>query len=240
MINSNMFLQQESEASVLSNPINSSQPTGHQRKLSISISMPSSPRAASSTGTKSVFFVDDNAKGFRNGVPDSSLASKTLGNIEPKAVKFLSQPMPKGSNFGETANIRKLKDKRFDSFKTWSGKLERQLSNLRGKPRESEPEEDSVRNSENEALPVHRYFDALEGPELETLRVCAHHLPPILKPNLLFILIIHYKFAIPIHCMCLKLKNIVKDSVLQAKYFSCLKNLTLFILTGFGGDCASR
>ncbi|XWS48499.1 hypothetical protein CRYUN_Cryun13aG0082900 [Craigia yunnanensis] len=172
----------ESEASVLSNPINSSQPTGHQRNLSISISMPSSPIAASSTGTKSVFFVDDNAKGFRNGVPDSSLASETLANTGPKAVKFLSQPMPKGSVFGEAATIRKLKDKRFDSFKTWSGKLERQLSNLRGKPRESESEEDSVRNSENEAFPVDRYFDALEGPELETLRASEEIVLPDDKP----------------------------------------------------------
>ncbi|XVE58442.1 hypothetical protein DITRI_Ditri04bG0169800 [Diplodiscus trichospermus] len=159
----------ESETSVLSSPTNSSQPTGHQRKLSISISMPSSPRAASAAGTKGIFPVDNDAKGFRNGVADSSLASEAVGSTETKAVKFLSQPMPKGSVLGEAGNIRKLKDKRFDSFKTWSGKLERQLSHLRRKPRESESE-DSVRTSGNEALPVDRYFDALEGPELETLR----------------------------------------------------------------------
>ncbi|XVF12590.1 hypothetical protein REPUB_Repub08aG0131900 [Reevesia pubescens] len=171
-------IKQESETSEFSNQINNSQPKGHQRNMSIS--MPSSPTGASSSGTKSVFLVDDNAKDFRNGVPDSFLPSETLRNTAPKAVKFLSQPMPKGSVFGEAANIRninkhpnvkKLKDKRFDSFKTWSGKLERQLTSLRGKPLESESEEDSVRNSDqNEALPVDRYFDALEGPELETLR----------------------------------------------------------------------
>ncbi|XVF53490.1 hypothetical protein PTKIN_Ptkin05aG0103400 [Pterospermum kingtungense] len=83
--------------------------------------------------------------------------------------------MPKGSVFVEPPpHIKKLKDKRFDSFKTWSGKLERKLSHLRGRPRISESEEEeeeSVRNSENnEAPPVDRYFDALQGPELETLR----------------------------------------------------------------------
>ncbi|XWS37913.1 hypothetical protein CRYUN_Cryun19dG0085900 [Craigia yunnanensis] len=173
---------QESETSVFSKPINISQATGHQRKLSISISMPSSPTAASSAGTKRVIFVDDKEKGFNNGVPDSSLASETLVNKEPKGVKFLSQPMPKGSVFGEAASIKKLKDKRFDSFKTWSGKLERQLSNLRGKSRKSESEEESVRNSENEALPVDRYFDALEGPELETLRATEEIVLPDDKP----------------------------------------------------------
>lgn len=50
-------------------------------------------------------------------------------------------------------------DKRFDSFKTWSG----QLPNL------SESEQ-----IELEILPVHRYLDALEGPELDTLRVCTN------------------------------------------------------------------
>lgn len=136
--------------------------------------MPSSPTGATSAGAKNTLFVEDNAKGFKIGVLESCVGSKT----KPKGVKFLSQPMPKGSVFGEggnmnqNPNVKKFKDKRFDSFKTWSGKLERQLTNLRGKQGESVSEEDSVRPLENEALPVDRYFDALEGPELETLRVC--------------------------------------------------------------------
>ncbi|GMI76476.1 SLAC1 homologue 3 [Hibiscus trionum] len=164
----------ESETAVSSNSINICQPNGHQRKLSISISMPSSPTGASSAGTKNVLDVEGNGNGFI----DSSSADAP-SKAKPKGVKFLSQPMPKGSVFGEAANVRninqhpnikKFKDKRFNSFKTWSGKLERQITNLRGRQSESESEEDSVRNSEREALPVDRYFDALEGPELETLR----------------------------------------------------------------------
>ncbi|CAL1404822.1 unnamed protein product [Linum trigynum] len=82
------------------------------------------------------------------------------------------------NNFTHHPNpaIRKLKDNRYDSFKTWSGKLERQISHLRGKPREESLPEDSVVHvlqkidSNKDALPVDRYFDALEGPELDTLR----------------------------------------------------------------------
>ncbi|XP_039063197.1 S-type anion channel SLAH2-like isoform X1 [Hibiscus syriacus] len=149
----------ESETSVPSN--------GHQRKFSISISMPSSPTGAASAGTKNVLDVEDNGKGFN----DSS-SVEAPSKPKPKGDKFLSQPMPKGSVFGEAApNIKKLKDKRFNSFKTWSGRLERQLSNLRGRQEsESESEEESTQNLGREAFPVDRYFNALEGPELETLR----------------------------------------------------------------------
>ncbi|KAG9141693.1 hypothetical protein Leryth_025339, partial [Lithospermum erythrorhizon] len=62
----------------------------------------------------------------------------------------------------------KLKDKRYDSFKTWSGKLERQLT-MRGKRRPKD-EVDSYPKPDMEILLVHRYFDALKGPELDTLR----------------------------------------------------------------------
>lgn len=77
--------------------------------------------------------------------------------------KFHSQPMPKLS----TNPIHH--DKRFDSFKTWSGKLERQLSNLKPSNVHEQPEPDQ--QTHLETIPVHRYFDALEGPELDTLRV---------------------------------------------------------------------
>ncbi|XP_043705756.1 S-type anion channel SLAH3-like [Telopea speciosissima] len=67
-------------------------------------------------------------------------------------------------------------DRRFiNSFKTWSGELERQLSILSGKQIEPEPEPEPEvnnvsQNAEIEILPVNRYFDALEGPELGALR----------------------------------------------------------------------
>ncbi|XP_038708811.1 S-type anion channel SLAH2-like [Tripterygium wilfordii] len=141
----------------------------HQRKCSVSISMPSSPIQDHEKSTKRVLFGD--------GIPVSTAES----GVQPKKVKFHSQPMPRGSGGPEPVDIRgfpqhpgikKFRDKRFDSFKTWSGKLERQISNIRGKPREPEPEPErgNVQKAETESIPVARYFDALQGPELETLR----------------------------------------------------------------------
>jgi tellurite resistance protein TehA-like permease len=71
------------------------------------------------------------------------------------------------------------RDRRFDQFKTFSGRLERQLSNLRGlpqdtsaeiEPAESKISEDEEETDDEEVPTADRYFDALEGPELETLR----------------------------------------------------------------------
>lgn len=65
-----------------------------------------------------------------------------------------------------------MKDNRYNSFKTWSGRLERQLSVLRGKSfSRNDPEINPPQNIQGESLSADRYFDALEGPELETLRV---------------------------------------------------------------------
>lgn len=88
---------------------------------------------------------------------------------------FHSQPMNVGfasaNKFDQSVPRKeRLKDKRYNSFKTWSGKLENQLSNLHGKSQDQARVSDS-QDREAEILPaVHRYFDALEGPELETLR----------------------------------------------------------------------
>ncbi|CAO2179151.1 unnamed protein product [Urochloa humidicola] len=66
------------------------------------------------------------------------------------------------------------RDKRFDPFKTFSGRLERQLSNLRGRPQEpvdGASPDSKISEEETDQVPAaDRYFDALEGPELDTLR----------------------------------------------------------------------
>jgi hypothetical protein len=76
------------------------------------------------------------------------------------------------------------RDRRFDHFKTFSGRLERQLSALRGLPQDPLPSADDIEQGgsaskiseedtdEDDDVPsADRYFAALEGPELETLRV---------------------------------------------------------------------
>ncbi|XAR71677.1 hypothetical protein NMG60_11018062 [Bertholletia excelsa] len=153
-----------------------------QRMRSVSISMPSSPMELHLQSAERHLFRDHNGTVPDNEIANSS-ATSTCGGT--KQARFHSQPMPAVSVINEAAvtgnvlncedvppsnpRINKLKDKRFDSFKTWSGKLERQLSHLRGKPREAVPD-DNTQNVEVEHLPVDRYFDALEGPELDTLR----------------------------------------------------------------------
>lgn len=125
------------------------------------------------------------------GFADNNETIDAPATSNDKQTKFYSQPMPRAnittaSSAGATASgelprhprISKLKDKRFDSFKTWSGGLERQLSNLRGnKNRETEQESISQPCGEPQPntpinIPVDRFFDALEGPELDKLRVC--------------------------------------------------------------------
>ncbi|XP_074568697.1 LOW QUALITY PROTEIN: S-type anion channel SLAH3-like [Curcuma longa] len=108
-----------------------------------------------------------------------SLPSSPFGPASPAAIElpeqesskqgksFRSQPVP-----ARAADQCSHRDKRFDPFKTWSGRLERQLSNLRGKPQDPDHADCDGGGEDGEAVPaVDRYFDALEGPELETLRV---------------------------------------------------------------------
>lgn len=140
---------------------------------SVSISMPHSPTEAHLQNTNRGF--------FKSGVADSGKESSN------SAAKYYSQPMPKGSVTIENSSdlpvrnprMDKLKDKRFDSFKTWSGRLERQLSNLRGIHIEVGEDEPAIQpHTDFQSLRADRYFDALEGPELDTLRASEEILLP--------------------------------------------------------------
>lgn len=153
------------------------------RLHSISISLPSSPAGFHLDQSKEVFFNNANS-----GTPSLLANSFSSNKKQPTQARFHSQPIPAGAAYamavaeGRVPNTseqqrtslrnNKLKDKRYDSFKTWSGKLEKQISHLRGMQQEPESEVNDSQNTEVGALPVDRYFDALEGPELETLRVC--------------------------------------------------------------------
>ncbi|KAL6509279.1 hypothetical protein OROGR_022589 [Orobanche gracilis] len=145
-----------------------------------SISMPPSPNDPLSHNTKRVLFTHDETIVANEGAQENA----TGGG---RRAKFYSQPMPKGSSLNEAITtgvdtsgqlplrnprIDRLQDKRFDSFKTWSGKLERQISNLRGNKHRESKQDIGPQTYPNAdiSLPVHRYFDALEGPELDTLR----------------------------------------------------------------------
>ncbi|MQL82911.1 hypothetical protein Taro_015388 [Colocasia esculenta] len=128
----------------------------------VSISMPTSP-----LGLRMEAAGPNGVHGRRDIPAGSSSSTPRRSNN-----KSYSQPMPAGAANGKTTPRRDAPDRRFDSFKTWSGRLERQISNLRGRPPPPppEPQADAAANPEPGALPVDRYFDALQGPELDVLK----------------------------------------------------------------------
>ncbi|XP_010915756.1 S-type anion channel SLAH2 isoform X1 [Elaeis guineensis] len=153
-------------------PVHMIRPPHHSP--SVSISMPTSP-----TG------VDQPGSSAANLKPNLAINCPVVNLQAANQAKFHSQPMAAGTFQAKGTPERKgldlsgnqqriprnsrLKDHSYNSFKTWSGALERQISTLRGKP--PEPQEVNGSKSQPEPVPApDRYFDALEGPELETLR----------------------------------------------------------------------
>ena len=94
--------------------------------------------------------------------------SQPILNLHPSSSKNVVDEARRGDGSS-------TRDKRFDPFKTFSGRLERQLSNLRGRPQEPVDgisPDSKISEEETDQVPAaDRYFDALEGPELDTLRV---------------------------------------------------------------------
>ncbi|XP_072961637.1 S-type anion channel SLAH2-like [Typha angustifolia] len=144
---------------------------------SLSISMPSSPSGLYIEQDQGDLISQRSIANGTNGQPNLPINFKVVSFEQPKQGIFHSQPMPLRNAHDKATpdqqrmlRSSRLRDKRYDSFKTWSGKLERQISNLRGKSQETE-EIIAAEAPEPEPLPpVDRYFDALAGPELETLR----------------------------------------------------------------------
>ncbi|CAK9176939.1 unnamed protein product [Ilex paraguariensis] len=217
----------------------------HQRTHSVSISMPSSPIEVHLQSSKVVQFRDND----EDDIANSSTACETASTKQAKQAKFHSQPMPKGYVFDEavgrgkfpshsefaTGNprIHKMKDKRFDSFKTWSGKLERQLSNLRGKPQETGQEVNNLPRAEMETLPVDRYFDALEGPELDTLRASEEILLPEDKkwPFLLRYPVSSFGICLGISSQAIMWKTLATSASMKFLHVSLNVNLILWCIS---------
>lgn len=183
MENVSVFTKQEFPRAVLENQhqeiiANSCNSSTMEKEISIeqtrggvSISMPSSP-------------MEIHLKNTENVISEEAINPSSMPTTPKiKKTRFYSQSMQSSPALDKAATavkspnrpwknpaINRLKDKRYDSFKTWSGKLERQISNFGGKPKENDDEADLGRNPEIENIPVDRYFAALEGPELDTLR----------------------------------------------------------------------
>ncbi|CAA0404478.1 unnamed protein product [Arabidopsis thaliana] len=163
---------------------NETTPWTHQRKPSIS--MPTSPNVlmisdpttslssenhknSGSTG-KSVKFLSQPMTKVSSLYIESGNGDDDRRQSHDNHHHHLHRQHQSGHHQNQNQAANKLKDNRYNSFKTWSGKLERQFTR---KPASVEPEAPNRNNQNlntNEAMPVDRYYDALEGPELETLR----------------------------------------------------------------------
>ncbi|KAG8067525.1 hypothetical protein GUJ93_ZPchr0005g15477 [Zizania palustris] len=167
------------------------QPPGFRSVQPVSVSLPTSPSGFSAStpvgGGAGDLDVDLRRQAMANAAREMqhSPASQDKGGnavrfVPPDKIVFRSQPIPGrapsrtvtlGGGGGRRAMSR---DKRYDSFKTWSGKLERQLTHLAGVGPEAPTEtdqDDAISSHRTLSLPkVDRFFAALEGPELDKLR----------------------------------------------------------------------
>ncbi|KAL8170425.1 hypothetical protein V2J09_022229 [Rumex salicifolius] len=129
-------------------------PIESKKAQSVSISMPPTPTGRHLQEPKRVLLCDHHPNSIANGAPISA----------PLAVngKFYSQPMPKGAlymqsndnNNPESIQPKFGKDSRFASFKTRTGKIERQLSALRGRRTGSTPRLERSHHVGGNALPA--------------------------------------------------------------------------------------
>ncbi|KAK9914368.1 hypothetical protein M0R45_038151 [Rubus argutus] len=221
------------------------EPPIHQRVHSVSISMPSSPMEVHLEKIKGVLFSPETI--FNNEIPDSSSApTKSANSSKLPEAKFHSQPLPKSSAFEDQAihtgrfpynpSLKRLRDNRYDNFKTWSGKLERQITLLRGKtPRKSDQPENTFEQSTEQVvdpLPADRYFDALEGPELDTLRASEEIVLPEDKqwPFLLRYPISSFSICLGISSQSILWKTLPTSASTKFLHLSLTTNLVLWFI----------
>ncbi|XP_020186755.1 S-type anion channel SLAH2-like [Aegilops tauschii subsp. strangulata] len=127
--------------------------------FSVSLSVPASPSSETKLGVHHL------AVPLRQARQHSLPSPAVRGSAEVPAVP--------------RSNTARKRDRRFDRLRTFSGRLDRQLSTLRGLSQElpaADLERGSAKISEEDTDDDHdvptagRYFDALEGAELDTLR----------------------------------------------------------------------
>ncbi|XP_078438926.1 S-type anion channel SLAH2-like [Wolffia australiana] len=148
------------QISPLFNSLRDLQSVSAHHSHSISVSWPASP-----TGLT----VNDDAE-RSSPVKQDSVSSKFQSH---------SQPLPQ-PRAGLREKPRLGRDSRFDSFKSWAGQIDDQTDDIQRLRRRSL--ELSGDGDERAAPPVHRYFDALEGPELDVLRPTEAAVLPEGKP----------------------------------------------------------
>ncbi|XP_020587532.1 S-type anion channel SLAH2-like [Phalaenopsis equestris] len=152
-----------------------------KRFQSVSIFLPVSDSAADIYQSQKLVFDDKTGRGIgingQESIPENSdLKNGDSNNTAPTKnfrnfLKRMCSSVSAASRFANWQPHETFKDTSYDAFKKMSGKLERQFSNFRGKPIEPPNVINDSQDTETESLPaLDRYLDALEGPELDTLR----------------------------------------------------------------------
>ncbi|XP_071706462.1 S-type anion channel SLAH2-like isoform X2 [Rutidosis leptorrhynchoides] len=236
--NDGVIKQDNFQFMINGNNVRSPNNVSHENTVpeSVSISMPRPP-----LDTKRVAFKDD-PKTIRNDDPDTISGTRDI--------EFGSQPIVMGCTTDEIGAEKspdrfvlpvknpmrtdELKDNRYNSFKTWSGRLERELSTLRGKslPRDGS-EINPPRNLEGESLPADRYFDALEGPELETLKPSEEIMLPEDKkwPFLLRYPISSFGICLGVSSQAIMWKSLASTASTHFLHISLRVNYTLWCIS---------
>ncbi|KAK8458124.1 hypothetical protein SEVIR_3G313000v4 [Setaria viridis] len=172
-------------------------PGGFRAVQPVSISLPASPGSfgvptptavtADSGNLRRQAMANSAARGpHRLAAQDKGSNSVRFTQPDREAMMFRSQPIPGppparlASRSGRARRTAPMNwDRRYDSFKTWSGKLERQITHLAGGPDglNDEGGEDasdviggSHRTCATSVPEVDRFYAALEGPELDQLK----------------------------------------------------------------------
>ncbi|EAZ02985.1 hypothetical protein OsI_25126 [Oryza sativa Indica Group] len=156
-------------------------PDSSELKKVMSISLPATPTgfAAPVAGVSDSSGIDLRRQAMASNMTQrlqqrSPTSQSNNGRLTDETTAFQSPPPTPGG--GRSSMSR---DKRYDSFKTWSGRLERQISHLAGiGPDIPSPAGqvvdaamDGHHHSHTVSTPeVGRFFAALEGPELDQLR----------------------------------------------------------------------
>ncbi|RZC71013.1 hypothetical protein C5167_034212 [Papaver somniferum] len=172
---------------------------------SVSISMPSSP-----LGMKSAIVNDNDGPKLGNrGLSPLGLSTTPYSEL-PRQTKYLSQPIPHGQG-----NLR--------------GRFHIYVESRRV----PEPDVNVPENSEVETLPVDRYFDALEGPELETLRASEEIVLPEDKqwPFLLRFPISSFGICLGVSSQAILWKTIATSSSTSFLHVSIGINLVLWCIS---------
>ncbi|RLN01203.1 S-type anion channel SLAH2-like [Panicum miliaceum] len=173
-------------------------PAGLRAVQPVSISLPASPgsfgvptptAAAADSADLWRQAMANAARGpHRLAAQDTGSNSVRFTQPDREAMMFRSQPIPgppparlasRAGRSRSRAAVAMNWDRRYDSFKTWSGKLERQITHLTGGPDSFDDDEGgedvgdvigSHRTSATSVPEVDRFYAALEGPELDQLK----------------------------------------------------------------------